>query len=71
MRKDSIHIRILSFFFEFFYQLIGGAGFLLCIYFFFSFNTITQRVIAILSTIAIFCLICWLGDTLIKKLRGY
>lgn len=27
MRKDSIHIRILSFFFEFFYQLIGGLGF--------------------------------------------
>ena len=66
MRKDSIHIRILSFFFEFFYQLIGELGFY-CVSIFFSFDTITQRVVAILSTIAIFCIICWLGDTLIKS----
>lgn len=34
MRKDSIHIRILSFFFEFFYQLIGG-GWVSIVYLFF------------------------------------
>ncbi len=70
MKEAGIFTRALGFLCDVLFQLMLIIALALCIYFFFHFETVTERLIYIIGTLAVFYLLHKVSTVIVRKLKG-
>lgn len=70
MKNTGILKRGISFFRDVLFQLMLFVMLALCVYFFFHFETVTARLIAITATVVVFYIVHKIMDLMSRKMKG-